>query len=199
MRKLLLLLISIFSFSVAQAQLAPTADKVCPLLVGAEIPSITLTDINGRKVNIQKLVKEQPSIIVFYRGGWCPYCNRHLSALGQLEEDILAAGYRIIAISPDAHEELNKTADKNELKYTLLSDGDGSLAKAMGIAFSASERQMERLTTYSDGKNKGHLPVPSVFVTDSEGKISFQYVNPDYKKRLSSELLLSIIQSTKKQ
>ncbi|MEZ5015744.1 MAG: peroxiredoxin-like family protein [Flavipsychrobacter sp.] len=199
MKQLFLLLITLLSFSSANAQLAPAANKVCPLLIGAEIPAITLNDIKGNAVNIQELVKEQPAILVFYRGGWCPYCNRHLSALGELEEEILATGYRIIAISPDTHEELNKTADKNELKYTLLSDGDGSLTKAMGIAFQASERQLERLATYSDGKNKGYLPVPSIFITDREGKISFEYINPDYKKRLSGALLLSVLQSLNKE
>ena len=78
--------------------------------------------------------------MVFYRGGWCPYCNRHLSAIGQSKDEILNLGYQIIAISPDSSEELKKSVDKNELAYDLYSDSEGKLITEMGIAFQAPKK-----------------------------------------------------------
>lgn len=197
MRKIVTLISALLFTTTTFAQLAPSADKICPILIGSAVPSITLNDINGKTTSISNIIKDKPSIIVFYRGGWCPYCNAQLSELGKAEAEILKTGYQIIAISPDAAGELNKTLDKNELHYTLLSDEGGKLAKAMGIAFQAPEKYSKMLSKYSDGANEGYLPVPSVFVTDKDGNIVFEYVNPNYKTRLSSDMLLGVLKSLK--
>lgn len=199
MRKIYTLIITLLLSISAAAQLPRSAESVCPILIGSALPSITLSNIEGKSVDIKNIVDKKPSIIIFYRGGWCPYCNAHLSELGKVEADILNLGYQIIAISPDAINELNKTLDKNELRYMLLSDEGGKLAKAMGIAFKAPERYTKMLDKYSDGTNTGYLPVPSVFITDKKGDIAFEYVNPDYKTRLSSDMLLGILQALNKQ
>lgn len=165
------------------------------MLIGETFPDQTLTDLEGNQVSILTLAKEKPIIVIFYRGGWCPYCNTHLSELGKNEAAILDLGYQIIAISPDAAKKLQETADKDELKYRLLSDGTGDFAKAVGIAFKAPEKYGKMLREASDGENAGYLPVPSVFVLDKDGKITFEYINPDYKKRLSGELLLTVLKT----
>lgn len=199
MRKIYTLIITLLLSISVTAQQAPSAQKICPILISSPIPSITLSSIDGKSIDISDLIEEKPSVIIFYRGGWCPYCNAHLSELGKIEADIIKLGYQIIAISPDAADELYKTQDKNELKYALLSDNGGVLAKAMGIAFEAPKRYNKMLDKYSKGANTGYLPVPSVFITNKEGNIVFEYVNPDYKTRLSSDMLLGILQALNKQ
>ena len=104
-------------------------------------------------------------------------------------------GYQIIAISPDSPENLVATSEKNDLNYFLYSDADGIFSKAMGIAFKAPERNLEKLFRYSDGANTGYLPVPSVFITDTSGLILFEYINPNYKTRMSSRLLIAVLQN----
>jgi peroxiredoxin len=178
-----------------QDALPTVAEDISPLLVGETFPDEGTTDLNHKAISIHSLAAEKPSIVVFYRGGWCPYCNRHLAALGKAEQKILDLGYQIIAISPDAPTELKKTMDKNELSYQLLSDGKGTLAKAAGLAFQAPERYGERLSKYSDGANKGYLPVPAVFVLNKDAEILFEYISPNYKQRLSSEVLLAVLEN----
>jgi hypothetical protein len=65
----------------------------------------------------------------------------------------------------------------------------------MGIAFEARERNLEKLLRYSDGSNTGFLPVPSVFITDPGGLILFEYINPNYKTRMSARLLIAVLQN----
>ncbi len=183
--------------SSTNAQLPATANEVCPLLIGNTLPDVAVKNIKSEEVNITSITKGKPAVIIFYRGGWCPYCNIHLSELAKIEKDIIELGYQIIAISPDIETELVKTLNKNELKYQLFTDSGGSLAKAMGIAFKAPEKYKERLHHYSGGANGGYLPVPSVFVIDANNTIQFEYVNPNYKARLSSAMLLAILRTLK--
>jgi len=75
----------------------------------------------------------------------------------------------------------------------LDSDGDGTLTKAMGIAFRAPDRYKEKLSDYSDNQNQGFLPVPSLFVVETDGTILFEYISPNYKNRISANLLRSVL------
>ena len=145
MKKLLLTttLLTFLLSSYLHAQIPANAEDVAPLLIGETFPDLELEDTDGNKISLNAMAKAKPTIVIFYRGGWCPYCNRHLAEVGQSESEILQLGYQIAAISPDAADELAKTVDKNDINYKLLSDGDGALAKAVGIAFQAPERYGE--------------------------------------------------------
>ena len=46
------------------------ADRINPLLVGSQIPAITLTSKDGQEVDLTKAAGEKPIILIFYRGGW---------------------------------------------------------------------------------------------------------------------------------
>lgn len=186
-------LLTITSFG----QVVENAEDVTPIKIGEQIPNIEVTSLEGQKNSILKVVKEKPTVLLFYRGGWCPYCNKHLAAVGQSYEEIQKLGYQIVGISPDAPEKLNKSVTKNKLSYKLYSDGDASLIKAMGIAFKAPEKYSNMLLKHSDDKNSEVLPVPSLFVLDTNGKILFEYVNPDYKTRMSPEELVKTLKSLK--
>lgn len=195
MKHLLLFAITILTFSKISAQLPETADGVCPVKVGETIPDIALVTTDNKKSSSLSAIKDKPTVLIFYRGGWCPYCNAHLSDIGMVEDEIIKAGYQVVAISPDEPAQLQNTIDKKELKYTLLSDGDGKFTKAMGIAFKAPDKKWKtnQLQKYSGGKNSGFLPVPSIFILNKKGEILFEYVNPKYSQRMSGELLLAIL------
>lgn len=178
-----------------QAQVGKNATDVRPLLIGESVPDLNVTSAEGHREKLSVIANGKPTVLLFYRGGWCPYCNLHLSDIRTVEDKIINLGYQIIAISPDSPENLNVTIEKDKLNYRLYSDSSGELTEAMGIAFKAPERSLDRLLDYSAGRNPGFLPVPSVFVLNSEGKIVFEYVNPDYKIRLSGKLLLAVLEN----
>lgn len=190
---IMILAVSLY-IHLGMAQTPEKPEDISPLLIGESIPKATLRDANNKKTNLSKLVKQKPSVIVFYRGGWCPYCNLQLSGLQEVEKKILELGYQIIAISPDKTKKLSKTVKKQKLSYLLLSDADMALSKNFGIAFKAPKKykRLIGLKKRSGGKNVDSLlPVPSVFLVDKEGVIQFEYINPNYKVRLNSALLLA--------
>jgi peroxiredoxin len=189
--RLLTALALIFSTLAVYAQLPEKAEDVSPLLIGEKIPETQVLTIDGKPASTNDLFKAGKTIVIFYRGGWCPYCNTHLNEVGQIEAELRALGYSIIAISPDAPENLKKSVDKNKLTYTLVSDKTGALAKAMGIAFKAPQAYEKLLTPNQGEAAELHLPVPALFLVNEEGEILFEYINPNYKKRISGDLLLS--------
>jgi len=195
MKSVLLTCIIFFtSIAICKAQVAEKAEDISPLMISEKVPAVEIISLDHEAYELTYIVKEKRSILLFYRGGWCPYCNAHLSAVGQVENEILELGYQVIAISPDSPEELRNTLEKEELKYALYSDADGALIQAMGLAFKASDRQQDRLIRYSDGQNPGLLPVPSLFIVDTDGTILFEYISPDYKHRMSADLLLVVLE-----
>jgi peroxiredoxin len=198
MKKLFFMLWATISFVTnAQTAIPKSATDIAPLLIGEKIPDITLKTSDNRDATLSALFKNKKTVLVFYRGGWCPYCNMHLAALAEAEKQILDLGYQIIAISPDSPENLKITAEKDKVKYTLLADSKGDLIKAAGIAFEAPENYKSVINVHSNGMNTSFLPVPSVFVVNTDSDILFEYISPDFKHRISSELLISVLKNLK--
>ena len=193
----LIAIIPFFSSSVLAQGYAPSADKVTPVLINSTIPDVMVKTIDGESVKLRDIVKDKPTIFVFYRGGWCPFCNKHLADLKTIEEDLANEGYQVLAISADRPGLLKKTLDKNELTYTLLSDAPMNAAKAFGIAFKMDDKAVENYKSYGIDleKDSGYdhhlLPAPAVFLVNQKGTIQFSYVNPDYKQRIDGGILLA--------
>ena len=173
------------------------ATDISPLLIGEQIPDIVLKNVDGEAVSIHQLFKNKPTLLIFYRGGWCPFCNKHLAELQAIESDIHHLGYQIVAISPDAPHSLKESLDKHTLTYQLLSDSKMALSQATGIAFAVKESAKQRLSEASGGDNPGLLPVPTVMVLNQNSEILFEYINPDFKKRVSGDLLLGVLKALK--
>jgi peroxiredoxin len=191
----LLIVAGMLAGQALMAQLPEKAEDISPLLIGEKIPELTLTALDGKTIGTQAVLNGKPSVILVYRGGWCSYCNKHMAEIGTIEKEILDLGYQIIAINPDSPEKLKEAKGKSETNYILYSDSEGFFSKGLGIAFKAPERYAEMLTESSAGKNGGFLPVPSVYVVNSEGLVMFEYINPDFKVRISAKLMLAVLQS----
>lgn len=180
---------------------ASTQEDICPLLVGASVPELELKTVEGGPFDLNKAIKEKPTIIIFYRGGWCPYCNMHLGQLQKIESQLIQSGYQIIAISPDRPEKLHNSIEKNKLNYLLLSDSKMTAARAFGISFRVDDKTIVKYKGYGidleEASGEPHLllPVPSVFVVGQDGVIKFSYVNPNYKVRIDPDLLLAAAKS----
>ncbi len=197
--KYLFVLLLVFTGLMATGQVAEKAEDISPLLISEKVPSLPITSTEGNTALLTAIVANKPAVLLFYRGGWCPYCNEHLMEVGRVEKEILELGFQLIGISPDAPPELDKTIGKGDLNYELYSDASGDLMIAMGIAFNAPERYEDRLFRVSDGKNSGLLPVPSMFVVDTDGTILFEYISPNYKQRISADLILAVLQDLNQQ
>ncbi len=183
------------------AALAHAETNSTPLKVGDSIPDVKLRTEDDKEVSLRKLVSEKPTVLIFYRGGWCPFCNRQLQSLAGIEDDLNKAGVQLLAISMDQPSKLKATPDREKLHYRLLSDSDAAAATAFGIAFKVDDKTVEKYKGYginldaASGKDHHILPHPAVFVADTSGKIRFAHVNPDYKVRLEPKEILKAAQA----
>jgi len=180
-------------------KVARSAEEICPILIGDSAPELTLRTVDGKLFNLNKVLKNKPTVLIFYRGGWCPYCSRHLGQLQEIEAKIIKAGFQIIAISPDRPAKLKESIDKHKMNYLLLSDSNMAGAKAFGIAFRLEDATIKKYDKYgidlvgASGEKHYSLPVPAVFVIGTDGIIKFGYINPNYKVRLDANILLSVL------
>ncbi len=194
-----LILFCISGVSKANAQIPRNAEDISPLLNGETLPQTSLQYADGTTVKLSAILKEKPTVLVFYRGGWCPYCNAQLSGLVEIEKDILDLGYQIVAISPDDYQNLKNTEEKDSIKYTLLSDKEGAFISEIGIAFKTPTMMKGYIAAKGQiGKTAEVIPVPTVMIVDQKGKILFEYINPNYKVRLSGAMLLAVLKTLPK-
>jgi peroxiredoxin len=182
----------------AHAETIPSALKV-----GDSIPDVTLRTVEDKEVHLRKLIADKPAVLVFYRGGWCPFCNVHLQSLSGIKDDLAREGVQLIAISMDQPSKLRETLQKDKLDYTLLSDSDASAVKAFGISFKVSDATLEKMKTHgvdldaATGNSDHILPHPAVFVVNTTGIIRFAHVNPDFKVRLEPAKVLEAAKAAK--
>lgn len=195
--KIQFLLVILLTTSSLTAQIPEQAEDISPLLIGETLPETKLLNTAGVEVDLQRVLKQKPSVLVFYRGGWCPYCNRQLAALSEVESEIIELGYQIIAISPDHFEMLKSTEESNNVKYQLYADIDAKFIQALGIGFETPEKAKGYIFKKTNKEATDVLPVPTVMIVDTKGKILFEYINPDYSTRISPELLMANIEVLK--
>jgi len=204
-----MLLISLISstsiqFGHADVPIAATADEIRPLAKGDNAPRFSVKTVDGNRFDFDPRELEQAAIIISFRGGWCPFCNMHLSELRNVVPEISAMGVDVLFLSGDRPEMLYSSlaADTQEtiadLDYQIYSDADMRAAIALGIAFRASDRTINRRIQKGQDIDEssmlthGALPVPAVYAVDKAGVIRFDFVETDYKVRLPADKLLAV-------
>jgi peroxiredoxin len=149
---------------------------------GDILETFTLDDATGTPVSLETLIEDGPAVIVFYRGGWCPYCNE---LLPQLEN----FGARLVAISPQSPDQSLSTVEKAGLEFTVLSDPGSRLAQRIGIAFQeadevlAAQRELGLDIAQVNAEGATMLPRPTVLIVDQNHTVRFVDVQPDFTAR----------------
>lgn len=185
--------------------IAESAERVSPLLPGLTVPNIELKDQYGKTVSLTERFKEKTTVLIVYRGGWCPYCSKQLASIQKIEKELADLNAQLIAVSPDSPEKLAETKITAP-SYQLLSDDSLTLAQTLGLAFYLDDKTAKIYRNKLGvnfvslkGEAKVALPVPAVFVIDTNGLVHFQYANPNYKVRLTEDLLLAAVKSVSEQ
>ena len=157
---------------------------------GDVLELFTLDDATGTPVSLDRIVENGPAVIVFYRGGWCPYCNLALRTYQrELLPQLGAFGARLVAISPQSPDESLSTVKEAALGFTVLSDPSSRLADRIGIAFEqaddvlAAQRKLGLDLAEVNAEGAVRLPRPTVLIVDRDRTVRFVDVQPDYTAR----------------
>jgi len=188
----------------ADVPVAESADRVQPLVVGDNAPRFIVETVDGENFLFDPQNLERPVVLLTFRGGWCPYCNMHLSELRHVIPEIDALGVDVLFLSGDRPERLYNSLSREAqediagLNYTIFSDANAQAAIALGIAFKTNDRTVNYVKNKGDNfeassmQKHGVLAVPSVYAIDSNGEIHFAHVNANYKVRLPADELLAV-------
>jgi len=192
MRKIFFALLLITCTKLAIGQNDPEG-----LFIGSKAPDFKGADQRGNDIHLKDLLKKGKVVLLFYRGYWCPYCNRELSRLQDSLGLILDKGATVIAVTPEKPENIGKTVEKTKAEFSILHDVDLKIMKAYDVKFEVPENTVTRYRNGNidlvdiNGKNGTNLPVPAVFIIDKEQTITYRFFDRDYKKRPSIREIIS--------
>ncbi|MFT5201310.1 MAG: peroxiredoxin [Candidatus Aldehydirespiratoraceae bacterium] len=173
-----LLLIYVFWYSYSRR--TPSA----ALTVGSPFPALDFADLEGNVVSSASWAGT-PTVLIFYRGNWCPLCNVQVRELSEGYRDIESLGARVVLVSPQPAEESAKLARQFDAPMTFLVDDGNAAARALGIQ-------------HPGGAPLGIVPegesvLPTAIVVDRDGVIRFAHETDNYRFRPDPALFLDAL------
>lgn len=175
-------------------------DPATALNVGAAAPPFTLTDAVGTPYSLTSLLSEGPVVLIFYRGGWCPFCNVQLRAFQLARMRLRALKANVLLISPERFQESLSLIERQSLQFPVLSDVGNLVARQYGVAVRLDQEQRKRHLEQeidlveSNGDEAWELPMPATFVIDSNRRIRYAFVSADYTQRAEPAEVLAVLQ-----
>ena len=104
--------------------------------VQAQLPAITLKNMDGTQVRTDTLSNGGRPFIIDFFATWCKPCNRELDAIGEVYEEWQEeTGVKIIAVSIDQAQNINKVkplVDNHGWEYEVLLDPNSDFLRALG-------------------------------------------------------------------
>ena len=189
-----LLFVFVLTLIIAQgfSQTYKDASEAKGLSAGTNAPLFSAIDAEKSTFVLGEELKKGPVVIIFYRGYWCPVCNKHLGQIQDSLSLITEKGATVVAISPEKPEYLEKMEEKTGAKFRLLYDEDYKISDAYDVAFLPDTKQIVLYNTMLNAKLKEshsddshRLPIPATYIIDTKGKIVWRQFDPDYKNRSS--------------
>jgi peroxiredoxin len=192
MKKYILILILAFAGSQLSAQTG--------LKKGDDAPVFSATDNAGKTVDLQTLLKAHKSVVLFfYRGEWCPYCNKHIAQLQDSLQLLSARGAYVVAVTPETKDGIDKTIRKTHASFSIVQDKGYSIMKSYKVNYVLDNATVAKYKGFgldlnaSNGNTDHVLPVPATYVINQSRKIAFVHFNKDYTKRASVSVIMRVL------
>ena len=157
--------------------------------LGEIVPEFELPSASGKLIRLNDLLDHGPAVIVFYRGGWCPFCTLQLKALQESRAEIEARGAKLVAISlerPDAERSAYRNLAPD---FELLHDKDGRVARLFGLLYDVLPEHAAALRVHGvhlaqrHGSDKEQLVLAATYVVAQDGTVAFAFVDVHPERR----------------
>lgn len=166
------------------------------LKAGDKAPEFSANDNQGNVFDLNKQLEKGEVVLIFYRGQWCPYCNKELGEMNDSLSLITATGASVIAVTPEIMENVSKTVAKTKASFPIISDSALSIMKLYKVNYAVDDTMQAKYKNYgidfmlANGSNGANLPVPATYVIGKNGNIKYVFFNPDYRYRSSLKDIL---------
>ena len=187
-------------FDREQLQLDAAGVPTTAVSIGDSVPNADLIGADGVPVRLFDELGSGRSVIVFYRGAWCPYCNivlRHYQA--ELLPALRERGVSLVAISPQTPEGSTAAATSASLDFATLSDPSNQLVRHLGIVTEptadarAAHTELGFDVADSNADATGDIPFPTVLILDSDRVVTFADVHVNYTTRTEVRDILTAL------
>ncbi len=170
------------------------------LQVGDKAPNFILKNRFGNDVTLKGYLSKGPVILIWYRGGWCPYCSIALRYLQQILSEFESIGANIVALTPELPDKSLNTVESNMIDFEVLTDIDAEVAKEYGLVFKLIPEVAEIYQELFDladfnGNTNSELPLAATYVIDQEGIIRYAFLDADYRKRAEPVDIMQVLKS----
>lgn len=189
-------------FSGEQNDLRAAGVPAGALSVGDEAPDAELLTADSAKTTFSAVLADAVTVVVFYRGAWCPYCNITLRTYQeQLVPALREQGAQLVAVSPQTPDGSAQSVANGDLDFVVLSDPANTLADRFGIVTEPSGSAREAHTELgfdvadSNADATARVPFPSVYVIDEAGRIRFADIHVDYTTRTEVADILDAVRA----
>jgi len=190
----------LFLLFLGYASFAQHGTGLTPLEVGTKAPVFEAKDQSGTVVKLADLLEEGTVVLVFYRGTWCPHCQRHVSELQSGLEQLTAKGAKVVVVTPEQPDYIDKMVDKSEAVFPILHDKNYTIMEAYHTKYTIKKSDKIFFKGYVVAHTKKHnqaeeavLPVPATYIISPDGTIKFVHFDTNYKERSTLELILENI------
>tara|TARA_B100000809_G_scaffold264093_1_gene318990 strand:- start:2657 stop:3286 length:630 start_codon:yes stop_codon:yes gene_type:complete len=170
------------------------------LEVGEEAPKIIGYSLNGKLINSTDVLKEKQIVLIFYRGEWCPVCNRYLSNLNDSLQYIIDGNTEVFVVGPETFKSAKKISKKTNAIYTLIPDTSLNILVDYDVMFSVTKKYQGKIKTFlmtdiakNNNQEEATLPVPATYIIGQDGKIKWRHFNYDYSVRATAKEIIDYL------
>ncbi|OUR91184.1 alkyl hydroperoxide reductase [Gammaproteobacteria bacterium 42_54_T18] len=166
---------------------------------GSKVADFSVSTHDGKKADFSTLLKSAPLMVVFYRGGWCPYCNLQIRELTKEWPKFKRRGVTPVLISADSIDGAALASTTYKIPFPVLSDTNLTAHNAFDVTLDVDAETYKLYQSYGieleawSGKGHHKIAVSSAFLVDSEGIVQWAHTSKDYQTRPTAKQLLSVI------
>ncbi len=168
---------------------------------GDMAPAFALPDQHGRIVRLADRLAFGPLVLLFVRGGWCPFCSLTLRAYQAALPRMHAAGADLLAITPVPGSRCMAVAERDLLAFPMLSDQGNAVADQYAVAYElapALRTLYDRLGHDLPTINRTgdwRVPLPATFIIGTDGRIVHADVQPVAHRRMEPAAVVRMLES----
>jgi peroxiredoxin len=133
---LTVVLLSVFAaFSIkVKTELNTKESPLTSLRLGQPMPDFTLTDLTGKTVNFNEVLRDNKVVLINFGASWCVPCRMEMPGFEKLYNAKKSEGFTILAIDEDSErEKLDAYLKEKAVSFPVLIDTEGKIAKQFGL------------------------------------------------------------------
>lgn len=151
------------------------------LAQGRTAPDFTATDQHGQRLQLSELTRKGPVVLIFYRGLWCPACQKHLEELQASLDQFIAKGASVVAVTPEMTEQTNQSVPVKSTSISIIHDRDNRIMTAYQVGYQPGTGSLRLLDVMGvdleevNDNNQNVLPIPALYVISKNGNINYSF------------------------